>query len=1338
MLKPAFRRFPILFTLAITCLTTALAGGTPSGTITVVDAFSPSNIGAGSTGTYRVQISNSANTPLTGVSFPVDLSKMATSILSGSSSCGGSATVTGTTATWSGATLAAAPSPTNPTICDFTFQYVAKTTSGTFTTSFPALALTTNEGLTNPNGSAASVTISPLQKLQTSLPSYIDPTYTLGDTVPFSFTIRNPNGVPVTGVSTTLTLGPNPDPYPGQLQAWHPTQTTINPATTMCTTAGTANPAATALLLSALNVPDPTRVGMTNFDMPANTTCTVGMNVVATIPQDGRATDTGYAPEAVDSFVKPTLNPTTNTTDPVINAPAITNMQYNIPIGYAVGKSFNGNNSYSPAQNPTAPITMEIGLQNNSLSTGTFNFTDNLPAGLTLDPTPTLGSGSSAGCSTNGITVSSTSVSFGNVTLASKARCTYVFKVTAYPSTTTIINKIPNVVFKNATTQSGPPYDSTYPFASSYNTSAQATLSALPGQVVSKSGGTYPEYGYGYYTISITNRAYYAISDLSFNDSWTHNLLIDPRISTTQCGGTLTINPDRKGFVFTGGKLAAAVGTTYPNCALYIPIDPASGARGSYPNTTGNFTFTAPGGAGVTLSPVSATLNYVGRTIIVKYLNQNEPLIVGQQGYVTTTFTNKSSVTANDITTFDSGPNANFDTTAPIYVSCPANYRDGTPAPIPSLSAYTVLDPSQYTMTATGIQIKTSVPGVSTPTSFSPYVSNYSQTCYYRLPMKGISVGNHINYSSSKDAVTGANTTNTNYPSYNPLSYSVSAPNTYAVSKAFSPQTVVAGQITNLSFSLTKQSGSIGDGLSSDFAEITDILPEGMQVDLSRFAPNQADGSYRSPDLVPNSAVTGNPYQTQLPCLEISPDRFTIIQRCRANTATYAQYNSIPILITKYGDLINTITPQNVKAFYGSVTAPASISAKATRGVALTKSFSPATIKYGQVATMTISLYNATVIGEAPNTIALTDPFPAGMEPVGVTGATVPLTGDCQGASATWDSLTRRLSLSGIVMQPQTKCSVSLGVTPSSKVVTNTAQTNTIAANAVTSSSGSSNPSSTSATLTTVPLNQCTALPVTVTAPTGFVAGQSSQLTFELNNTGESAITAATTALTPLNSNSVYTIQFGDAQGSTSATTAWNNYLAKYPTGLPLGKTSVTVTFAVPSTAQDNSQVGATFTFNPTDGASCGTQTTTLSAIVVAKPEPSIVKEQFLCGKDATCANPVWQKTDIKPQPCDYLLYRITAINLSGGPLNAPQIRDIWPQHLTFISASASSTKPLLWVTGGTSSSTAPTSLQSGETITVFVDTDGNQQRTKADQLLAGEAFELQLKGRVGENCLLP
>ena len=411
-------------------------------------------------------------------------------------------------------------------------------------------------------GSAPAATFNLANVAPPSIAKSFNPTsISTSSTTQLTFTITNPaaNTVSLTGVAFTDTL---------------PTGLTV--ASASATVCG-----------GSLTTTNPTGIALSGATIAATGQCQFSVTVTGTAT--GQYTNTTGAITSTNGGTGNTASASLT----VGSAPAITKAfgAANIPL------------------NGTTSLTFSLSNPNSGLALTGLAFTDTLPAGLVVAPTPGL-SNTCGGTAT--ATAGAGSVSLTAGTLAASANCTVSMSV-----------KATSGGVKNNSVQV------TATVGGTGNTSnASVTVAAPP--TISKVFGAASLPLNGSTTLSFTvqnNNPTQALSGVGFTDTLPTGLTIStPNGETGSCGGgAITATQATNVITLTGASLAATA-----SCTFSVNVNGT--AAGAQINTTGAVTSTE-GGTGLT---ASATVTVVAPPSIAKAFN---PAGIAVNGVSTLTFT---------------------------------------------------------------------------------------------------------------------------------------------------------------------------------------------------------------------------------------------------------------------------------------------------------------------------------------------------------------------------------------------------------------------------------------------------------------------------------------------------------------------------------------------------------------------------------------------------------------------------------------------------------------------------------------------------------------------------
>jgi uncharacterized repeat protein (TIGR01451 family)/fimbrial isopeptide formation D2 family protein len=259
--------------------------------------------------------------------------------------------------------------------------------------------------------------------------------------------------------------------------------------------------------------------------------------------------------------------------------------------------------------NGTTSLTFTLTSSNQNLSITGVAFSDNLPAGLVVAPTPNLNN-TCGGTAT--ATAGASSVSLSGATLAPGTSCTVSANVQG--TTGGVKNNSVQVTSTNAGTG---------------NTS-NASVTVVAPPVIDKTFGaaSIPLNGSTSLSFTITNpNVTAALSGVAFSDTLPAGLVIStPNGLTGSCGtGTITATQGTNVVSLSGGTLAA-------NASCTFSVNVTGITAGTQNNTTGNVT-SVEGGTGGT---ASASINVVAPPSIAKVFN---PAEIGLNATTSLTFT---------------------------------------------------------------------------------------------------------------------------------------------------------------------------------------------------------------------------------------------------------------------------------------------------------------------------------------------------------------------------------------------------------------------------------------------------------------------------------------------------------------------------------------------------------------------------------------------------------------------------------------------------------------------------------------------------------------------------
>ncbi|MCA1800601.1 MAG: DUF11 domain-containing protein, partial [Actinobacteria bacterium] len=627
-----------------------------SATITVIAVsspslsklFNPSTIFVGETTRLTITINNNdVDTNLTGVSYtdtlPTGL-RLANVVDPDVSNCGAGYTLTADPGTDTIALSGATVTPSQN--CTVTVSVTGDSGLYTQTNGNPNMipagpggtgSLRTDQGVTNGSPARADLSIQPIGIAK----DFSAGSIVAGGTTTLTITLQNPTSADIVGVNISDVVD---DTLPGL-------EIVAGTEATTCVTVG--------LPTHTLSVDTATQtISLTNGTIPARTaplpaigTCTVTVTVQAPLT------------------ISNTVTTRTNTIPPgalTQSPPGVTNI---LPVSdtITVNPALTGTKSYSPTTVALNGIsTVTIRLTNNSATDLTgVNFTDTLPANLTVSGTPAPSQCGGA------ITSTANSVTLAGGTIAANSNCTITFDVTSSVpgSGTTYENSIPAGDITTAQCDATQCVGN----GSTIRTGTDLTVvnaSQLP-VTVGKSFATSPIQP-GQITrlrITITAPVDIGISGINITDNLPSGLIIATPNPPTTPGPTENC---------PGGTLSAVAGTGIisfsnlstdtlnagANCRIDVYV--TSTIPGAYENRILANTVTTSQGRTNELGDTVATLQVTSMTVNKAFY----PTIIQANGVsrMTITLQNNSSETLTDLTVIDNlpGTTANGLVVAPV------------------------------------------------------------------------------------------------------------------------------------------------------------------------------------------------------------------------------------------------------------------------------------------------------------------------------------------------------------------------------------------------------------------------------------------------------------------------------------------------------------------------------------------------------------------------------------------------------------------------------------------------------------------------------------------------
>ena len=701
----------------------------------------------------------------------------------------------------------------------------------------------------------------------------------------------------------------------------------------------------------------------------------------------------------------------------------------------------------------TTTLTLTIDNTASTIAATNLDFTDNLPAGLTVAPVPNA----SATCTGGALTASSGSstVSYTGGEVAAGSTCTVVVDLLAGAA-------------GNLVNVAGP-----LTSASGDSGVAEATLRVNPPPGFTKGFAPNPVANGGNSTLTLTidnSPSTVAASLLDVTDNLPAGLLVatPPNASTTCTGGTLTAVAGAGSISYSGGSLAAGAACT-------VTVDVTTTAAGDLVNTTGDLT-SSLGNSG----PASGTLRADPQPALAKAFAPN-PIGVGGVSTLTLTIDNSGStqgataldVTDNlpagmevagtpnasttctggtlsavagssvisytggsvsaggtcsivvDVTTTNAGDliNTTGDLTSSLGNSGPASdtlrsdpqpgfSKSFAPNPIAVGETSTLtltIDNTGSTVAATSLDVTDVFPSglvVATTPNGSTTCTGGTLTATAgagSISYSGgtVSAGGTCTVTVDVTAAAAGDYANTTGALTSSLGSSGTASDSLRVnpvpvfSKAFAPNPIAVGDTATLTLAID----NTGSTVSATGLDVTDTFPAGLEVSAT---PNAS------------TTCTGGTLTAAAGAGSISYSGGTV---AAGATCTVA----VDVTAMAAGDLVNTTG--DLTSSLGS-SGPATDTLRSDPQPGFAKAFSPVAIPLDGVSTLTLTIDNSGSSQSATG-LDVTDNLPAGMEVAATPNAST----TCTGGTLTATAGNTTISYSGGSVPVAGTCTVSVDVT---------------------------------------------------------------------------------------------------------------------------------------------------------------------------------------------------------------------------------------------------------------------------------------------------------------------
>jgi LPXTG-site transpeptidase (sortase) family protein len=500
--------------------------------IGVTKRFSPSAFPMGGMTTLIITLQNPTASPYTGVSFTDNLPPPLTVVNVTENTCSGTVSTIANSIILTGGTIPAG-SIITPGTCTISIQITAPTgtSSGTFTNTIPAGALTTNQGIGNLRQVTANVRVSGADV--NGIKSFSPSSISVGGNSRLRIDIFAPSGTDLTNFAVT-------DNLPPEVTVSNSTP----PAITGC---GPTPP----LVFTAPS--GATSVSLTNGLIRAGQRCRIDVYVTSSTP--GVYTNTIPASNITNNENVVSTGDLAST----LRVTAAGNLSIALVKGFDPLTVFGGSAS-----------TMSIQLINSgTIALTGIAFTDNMPSGMILANPVNFNVGTCGGV-LSGVPRTG-SFSFSGGSLPVLGSCTLTLSATM-----TVNGNLTNIIPANAvTTLNG-----------AINPDpAEASLTNLPGASISKffSPNSIAAGSPSLLTITIQNTGNVALSGMGLKDTLpvtlpTGLVIANLPASFNGCGGTLTAVAGTQIIQLTNGSLADG-----SFCSIVISVTGSN--PGSYQNT---------------------------------------------------------------------------------------------------------------------------------------------------------------------------------------------------------------------------------------------------------------------------------------------------------------------------------------------------------------------------------------------------------------------------------------------------------------------------------------------------------------------------------------------------------------------------------------------------------------------------------------------------------------------------------------------------------------------------------------------------------------------------------
>jgi uncharacterized repeat protein (TIGR01451 family) len=551
-------------------------------------------------------------------------------------------------------------------------------------------------------------------------------------------------------------------------------------------------------------------------------------------------------------------------------------------------------------QNGGGPVILNVTMANttsSAIALTSVSLTDNLPVGVVVytSPSPTF---TGTGC-TNGVITAvpgASSVSLSGASINALSTCTLSVTVTGV----TEGNHINSLPIGALTSAQG--------VSSSNNPSA--TLTILPSVNIGKFFATNPMEvnGTSVLTIRLFNTFLTDRTNATFTDSLPSGVTVaNPANASTTCaGGTVTASAGG-----TSVSLSGATISTNNYCDVTVSV--TASATGNYTNTIVAGGLTTDGGTYSNPDSASAILTVVAKSTIAKAFS---PASIAAGGTSTLTFTlsnpNSSTVLPGGLT------GTSFSDPLPGGMAISTNSTAGGTCVGAATNTFTT---GQTSLTFSGLTILAGSPG----------------TCTVTVVVTAPGAGSYVN------ATSGVSTSQTQTAgTVSPNATLTVVAGTPIITKSFSPNPILGGNISTLTFTLTNPNATTMTLANPAFTDTFPTTPGAMTVSSPVTTTNTCGGTLNNSSNT--TLLAGN-------------------VGIRYNNGSIPGNSSCTVSVKVTGGVPGTYRNESsilasTNAGSSTSTAVANLEVQAQADLAVTKTFAPNPPVVGSSITFTVTVTN--------------------------------------------------------------------------------------------------------------------------------------------------------------------------------------------------------------------------------------------------------------------------------------------------------------------------------------------------------------------------------------------